>query len=128
MGRQLMRLLNSLKNTLTVSDPEPSASVDIPLSVAFDLLANDRRRHAIRILADVDDEMTVRELSQRLADIEEDTSRKTMYIALYQSHLPALANADSPVIEYDSRAGVVTPTTVCHTLDDLRVVAKEILD
>lgn len=81
----------------------------------FDVLRNHRRRHALRYLEDAP-ETTVSDLAEYVAAIEngvesaEVTSeqRKRVYVALYQNHLPKLA--DVGAIDYDRNRGTVDRT------------------
>lgn len=77
------------------------------------LLSNPRRRHAIRYLENHPGTVTVRELSEAIAEIETGQSpaprdvRETVYISLTQSHLPALD--ERGVIEFDGVNMQVVP-------------------
>ena len=84
----------------------------------FHLLQNQRRRRVLQYLHDHDDGQGVdmRDVVEWVAAIEHDTTvqalrseeRQRVYIALYQSHLPKLA--DAGVIEYDQRKGWIETT------------------
>jgi hypothetical protein len=79
----------------------------------FSLLRNERRREVIRTLRESDGPLDLRDLSERIAALENDCDvaavtykqRKRVQTALYQMHLPKLAERD--VVEYDRRAGRV---------------------
>ena len=79
----------------------------------FEMLQNERRRRILRYLLDADDVMTIGELAERIAAVENDTSvaalnstqRKRVYVALYQTHLPKMD--DVGVIDYDRDRGRV---------------------
>ncbi|WP_435317278.1 DUF7344 domain-containing protein [Haloarchaeobius sp. TZWSO28] len=77
----------------------------------FQLLTNTRRRRALRVLYDLEettdlgtlaDEVAAMEMETPVAEVSSD-ERQRVYISLYQSHLPALAEAD--VVDYDSESG-----------------------
>lgn len=102
--------------TYSIEDlPERSRDGDIPLDVVYDILRNERRRIVISLLQRSESELTIGELAEHIAAIENDKSisslrskeRKRVYISLYQSHLPKMDQAD--VITYDSDRGVVEP-------------------
>lgn len=88
------------------------------------LLQNERRRNVLRYLRDTDDHRKIGEIAETAAAIESDTpidqlhhdDRKRVYIALYQVHLPKLA--DSGVIDYDKDRGTVAPTNAAQRLYD----------
>lgn len=79
----------------------------------FEMLQNERRRRILRYLLDADDVMTIGELAERIAAVENDTTvaalnstqRKRVYVALYQTHLPKMD--DVGVIDYDRDRGRV---------------------
>jgi hypothetical protein len=81
----------------------------------FKLLKNPRRRLVIEHLLEEDRKTTRGELAQVIAAEENGVSpteirsnqRKTVYVSLYQTHLPALADAD--VVRYDANRGTVEP-------------------
>lgn len=74
---------------------------------AFALLSNERRRHVLCLLAQRDEELPLQtvatEIIARLEgidrkDIDEGTYR-SVYVSLYQNHVPRLA--DAGVVQYD---------------------------
>jgi hypothetical protein len=85
----------------------------IPESKIYYLLSNPRRRHAIRYLQRQPGTVTVRELSEAIAEIESGESppprnvRETVYTSLSQTHLPALEAQG--VVEYDPANREVIP-------------------
>lgn len=89
----------------------------------FHLLQNERRRATLRYLQDTDGVVDMRDIVEHVAAEEYDTDvrslssteRQRVYIALYQSHLPKLA--DSGVIEYDQSRGHVERTALADALD-----------
>lgn len=83
----------------------------------FHLLQSERRRRAIRYLLAADEEpIVMRDVAEAVAADEYDTTvallgsekRQRVYITLYQSHLPQLAEAG--VITYDRERGEITTT------------------
>ena len=85
------------------------------LSTVYHALSASRRCYAILILAEADDELSVRELSRRITAAEKDVSLsratgepyRNVYNALSQTHLPTLSEAD--IIVYDSTRQTVSP-------------------
>jgi hypothetical protein len=71
------------------------------------VLRNDRRRHAIKYLRDVEEPMAVDSLAERIASVETDESppprdvRKSVYVSLHQTHLPKLDELG--IVDYDQR-------------------------
>lgn len=89
---------------------------------AFELLRNERRRRVLRYLR-VTPTTTTGELAEHVAAEEigttperlGSTERKRVYISLYQSHLPTLA--DARVIEYDRDRGTVERSAAADAVD-----------
>ena len=74
------------------------------LDTAFDLLATERRRHALYCLREADDPVPLLELADRIAEREADSpadDRERIAVSLGQVHLPKLA--DAGVVDFDSR-------------------------
>ena len=79
----------------------------------FDLLAHHRRRHALACLrehgpvlplADLSDEVAVRERGTRITEIPREDVLE-VYMSLYHVHVPKLADAD--VVEYEQERDIV---------------------
>lgn len=91
------------------------ASVSLSSDTAFKLLSSRRRRDLIRCLDDVGDRVDLRELSERVAAVENGVTaaaltydqRKRVYVSLRQTHLPKLSNAGT--VEYDPDRSVIVP-------------------
>ncbi len=89
----------------------------------FDLLQNVRRRYALHYLRRVNHTVNLSDLTDHVASWEYDTTpaklareqRKRVYISLYQTHLPALA--DAGIIEYDRDTGKIKPTNRIRIFD-----------
>jgi len=96
--------------------PKTTRVADEPsLNEIFNILSNQRRRQTLRYLSDKDEETaSIGELSEQIAAGENEKpvgeltsqERKRVYVALYQVHLPKMANVG--VIEYDDDRGVIT--------------------
>ncbi|WP_435362202.1 DUF7344 domain-containing protein [Haloarchaeobius sp. DFWS5] len=89
----------------------------------FHLLQNRRRRDVLRYLQGVDDPVRMRDIAEQVAAWEHDTTvqrltskeRQRVYIALYQSHLPALD--EQGVIDYNQDRGIVERCELADELD-----------
>lgn len=118
-------LQDKLRINLSGSDDEATdaaeAATDTPdldEDEVFHLLQNERRRRVLAYLREHDDGegVDMRDVVDAIAAEEHDTTvqalrskeRQRVYIALYQSHLPKLDDAN--VIEYDQRRGWVSRT------------------
>lgn len=106
----------------------PTASLDP--DVAFRIVSSARRRHLVRALEETDAEaIDVSELAALVAATEygletdalDADQRKRVYVSLYQTHLPRMA--DLGLIEYDVDAGIVRPTAesaaIAAAVDDV---------
>lgn len=100
----------------TTENQSESKTADAPavsLDEIFEVLKNSRRRKIIRYLRDDHQTTTLSDLAEHVAALENDTDvnrltssqRKRVYVALYQCHLPKMA--DMGVIEFDKNRGTV---------------------
>jgi hypothetical protein len=98
-------------------DKQGGQSMMISRDALFHLLQNSRRRAVLRYLIESDNDIaSMREVTEQVAAWETDTSitelqskaRQRVYIALYQRHLPKLAEAN--IIEYNQDRGTLAPT------------------
>lgn len=88
---------------------------ELDYDILFQMLSNERRRKVIRHLSDEQSTITLSCIAEHIAATENDCSvkginsqeRKRTYVALYQCHLPKMA--DSGLIEYDSDRGTIGP-------------------
>ncbi|MDL5363600.1 hypothetical protein [Halalkalicoccus sp. NIPERK01] len=95
-----------------VAPPERSLSKDD----TFHILQNERRRRVLQYLSGTEGPVDMRDIAEQVAAWEHDTTvqqltsdqRQRVYIALYQSHLPKLADFD--LITYNRSRGVVERT------------------
>jgi hypothetical protein len=89
----------------------------------FDILSSARRRYAISILSRQDEPIKLTRLAEEIAALEGDTTvedldkqqRKRVYVSLYQTHVPKLA--DAGIVDYDSDAGTVELTEGVGAVD-----------
>lgn len=115
---------SSSNDAVEVAPPEHSLSMDD----TFHILQNERRRRVLQYLSDTEGPVDMRDIAEQVAAWEHDTTvqqltsdqRQRVYIALYQSHLPKLADFD--LITYNRSRGVVERTPladqVAHYLDE----------
>ncbi len=94
----------------------PFADQEVARDTLFDLLSSPRRRFTLYYLHEEARTIELGELTEQVAaweydkPVEELTSqeRKRVYVSLYQTHLPKLA--DAGIIEYDADSGQITLT------------------
>lgn len=108
----------------------------------FHILQNERRRRVLQYLSDTEGAVDMRDIAEQVAAWEHDTTvqqltsdqRQRVYIALYQSHLPKLADFD--LITYNRSRGIVERTPLADQVarylqdpedrsGDLRVKERE---
>lgn len=90
-----------------------NGSDSLTLDEIFDILSNKRRRFLLTYLQNNDEPVTIRELSEELAAVENGTTtealsskeRKRVYIALHQCHLPKMDNLS--IVTYDQSRGAI---------------------
>ncbi|MFH5800462.1 hypothetical protein [Haladaptatus sp. CMAA 1911] len=90
----------------------------------FEVLKNMRRRYAVHYLrrenctvdfSDVTDHVAAWECNTTPADLLSE-QRKRVYVSLYQTHIPALA--DAGIIDYDPETGEIQPTSHIRAFDN----------
>jgi DNA-binding transcriptional ArsR family regulator len=89
---------------------------ELSRDLVFEILSNPRRRFTIYYLRQHGEPVDLQELAAQVAawenevDVEELTKqeRKRVYVSLYQTHVPKLA--DAGIIDYDQDAGTVELT------------------
>lgn len=99
------------------------ATTEMSSDLVFDLLSSGRRRMLLYFLRERGGSASVKELAQHIAALEnevdvEDISRdqeKRVYVSLYQTHLPKLAEAG--VIKYHKDEGQVMLTDQALEMD-----------
>lgn len=107
----------------SADEPDPSSTdqsmgdeprvEDISIGVVYDILRNERRRLVLEHLDEQGSDVTLGELAEKLAAIENDKppskitsqERKRLYVGLYQCHLPRMDDASA--IDFDRDRGVV---------------------
>lgn len=102
---------------------ENRESAELELDIVFDVLKNVRRRRLLRYLDEQNGKVTLSDLAEHLAAIENDTTpealdsqqRKRVYVGLYQSHLPRLDSMG--VLTFDRDRGLIERTPAASQLD-----------
>lgn len=103
---------SSSNDAVGVAPSDHSLSMDD----TFHILQNERRRRVLQYLSNTEGPVNMRDIAEQVAAWEHDTTvqqltsdqRQRVYIALYQSHLPKLADFD--LITYNRSRGVVERT------------------
>lgn len=98
-----------------VEQSQSQSSAELSRDAVFEVLGNNRRRHVLRALREVEGAVELGELAERIAARENDVpleevsyqQRKRTYTALQQSHLPKMDEAGA--LHYDSDRGVIEP-------------------
>lgn len=89
----------------------------------FDILSSPRRRYVLHYLRRERSPIELTDLAEEVAAWENDTTveslssqdRKRVYVSLYQTHIPKLAEAG--LIQYDSDSGDVTLSSRASAID-----------
>ncbi len=125
---------------LSTHDDRPDhRAVDVDLAIddnvdsVLDTLSNPRRREVIHRVADLQASergtqptIDISDLAEYIASVEDGgegiddagwNQRQRVYVSLYQTHLPKLAERDA--ITYDERAGVIGPSDDTAALSTL---------
>ena len=97
-------------NNVTKSESAESEG-ELPLDQVFEILKNQRRREVLQYLRDSEDEVTLGEVAEHIAAIENDTTvdaissseRKRVYVGLYQCHLPKMD--DMNIVSFNQNRG-----------------------
>lgn len=79
----------------------PSEEGNIDVEDLIDILHSRRRRRVINHMSQANEPVSVQDVSRVLSD-REGSDRQTVYISLYQNHIPKLDRYD--VIDYDDEA------------------------
>lgn len=111
---------------------EEATEEGISQGVVFDILKNERRRLVLEHLDEQDGSVTLGELAERLAAVENEKpeaqvtskERKRLYVGLYQCHLPRMDDADA--IDFDSNRGSIE--TTAHSENFIEYLPKNRTD
>jgi hypothetical protein len=109
---------------------EDEGTESLSLDVIFEILRNRRRQFVLEYLREQEGTVTIGELAEHIAAIENDTTvrqlnaqqRKRVYIGLYQCHLPKMDDVD--VIEFNQSRGRITPADHIEPLYEYLDVAN----
>jgi len=90
----------------------------------FELLSNHRRRMVLYHLRTNDGSAEMQELATRIASMENDVpadeltsqQRKRVYVSLYQTHLPKMAEMN--IVDYDKESGIVRLAARADDVDE----------
>lgn len=101
-----------------------STESSLSQDTVFDILSNSRRRYVLYYLRQQSEPVQVTTLAENVAawenetDIEslEEQERKRVYVSLYQTHIPKLA--DTGLVEYDKDAGTVALADEASSMDE----------
>jgi hypothetical protein len=96
----------------------------------FDILSSARRRYVLYLLR-TEGPMELTDLAEHVAAWENDTNidaltkqqRKRVYVSLYQTHVPKLADAD--LVEYDKDSGRVELASRAGDIDQYLTTENE---
>ena len=94
----------------SVAESEASSG-ELPLDQVFEILKNQRRREVLAYLRESETEVTLGEVAEHIAAIENDTTvdaissseRKRVYVGLYQCHLPKMD--DMNIVSFNQNRG-----------------------
>ncbi|WP_336134857.1 DUF7344 domain-containing protein [Natronomonas amylolytica] len=119
---------NGKASSPTATDTEEGVGGGEPAALGpdtvFDALRNARRRQLLRYLNDQNGQVTLSDLAEHIAAIENDTTpelldsqqRKRVYVSLYQSHLPKLDSMG--VLTFDQQRGTIELTPAASHLNE----------
>jgi hypothetical protein len=104
---------------MSAADAEPLTPDGV-----FELLSNHRRRMVLYYLRTRGEPVGIQDLATEIASMENDVpaeeltsqQRKRVYVSLYQTHLPKMAEMNT--IEYDKDAGEVRLAPRADDIDD----------
>ncbi|KAA9396031.1 hypothetical protein Har1130_17025 [Haloarcula sp. CBA1130] len=111
---------SSTDQTAPQEQDESGASLD----VIFEILKNSRRREVLHFLRERDEQVSLGELAEHVAAIENETTtdaltsseRKRVYVGLYQCHLPKMD--DIGVIDFNQDRGHITLTEKANDFEE----------
>jgi DNA-binding transcriptional ArsR family regulator len=102
------------ESTTDAEGGEESPATELSLDLIFEILKNERRREVIRYLREHEQQVTLSDLAEHIAALENDTDiasitssqRKRVYVGLYQCHLPKMA--DMGIVQFNQNRGIVS--------------------
>lgn len=98
---------------------------ELPMNTVFEIAKNERRQLVLRYIAGQDRPVSLGELAEHIASIENDkpvsaitsAERKRVYVGLHQCHLPKME--DAKVIDVDRQEGITLGEHAAEVLDVL---------
>jgi len=99
--------------TEPTDDQSSPADEKLSLDYVFEILKNERRRRVLAYLREHDERVTLSDLAEHIAALENDTDvasitssqRKRVYVGLYQCHLPKMDDMD--VVDFNQNRGII---------------------
>ena len=96
---------------------------ELSQDVVFDILSSPRRRYVLYYLRSTGETVQLTDLAEKVAawenDVEPgditDQERKRVYVSLYQTHIPRLAEAS--LIDYEKESGQIAPSDQTARID-----------
>lgn len=96
---------------------------ELSQDVVFDILSSPRRRYVLYHLRSTGEPVQLTDLAEKVAAWENDVDpdeitdqeRKRVYVSLYQTHIPRLA--DAGFINYDKKSGQIAPADRTARID-----------
>ncbi|WP_254525153.1 DUF7344 domain-containing protein [Natrinema caseinilyticum] len=102
-----------------ISDADVSGTdVTLPSNTVFELLLDEQRRYALYYLSRKVGAVTIEELTERIADRDENPTPERVEqitVEFHHNHLRKLV--ESEVLRYDADAGTVERRAAARTLD-----------
>ncbi len=110
---QTQRTETPTASTPAVEETDDQSAEPLSLDLVFEVLKNERRRRVLKFLADKQETVSLSDLAEHIAAIENGKSeaalssqeRKRVYVGLYQCHLPKMD--DTNVIDFNGDRGTV---------------------
>ena len=99
------------------SENPETPELELPADVLFDLLSDPHRRDALRYLLDRPDDVTIEDLSAKIATDEDQPDERRLSIRLHHAHLPKLSAAG--LVRYDPDAATVEALSSATDLESL---------
>lgn len=101
-----------------------SSETELSQDVVFDILSSPRRRYVLYYLRTTEDSIKLTDLAEQVAAWENNTEpdeiteqeRKRVYVSLYQTHIPRLAEAG--IIDYNKETGDIALSSEGKDIDD----------
>jgi len=101
-----------------------SRETELSQDVVFDILSSPRRRYVLYYLRTTGKTVKLTDLAEQVAAWENETDpeaiteqqRKRVYVSLYQTHVPRLAEAG--VIQYDKESGDIVLAEDASNIDE----------